>query len=145
LSVVKKLSGIPSLFFVVFTSTDNVEHIWEFLGRWHVYVFSCCWPRILLTGLELVWLAKCQFKVTGGYYVFLRCGILRCACTLKPGLSLDQIQQIWQPMKYIIYKLLINEVKPVSLTHPFIPVIINGVVYCRKHDIEPFISTMPYE
>jgi len=27
--------------------------------------------------------------------------VLQCAGTLKPGLSLDQLQQIWQPMSYI--------------------------------------------
>jgi len=39
-------------------------------------------------------LAQCQFNVTGWGIMFI-CGmVLRCADTLKPGLSQDQLQQI---------------------------------------------------
>jgi len=38
-------------------------------------------------------LAQCQFKVTGWGIMFI-CGMVLCAGTLKPGLSLDQLQQI---------------------------------------------------
>jgi len=54
-----------------------------------------------IKGLEQGWLAKCQFKVTGWGFMFT-CGmVLRCALTLKPGLRLNQSQQIWQPLSYI--------------------------------------------
>jgi len=46
-------------------------------------------------------LAQCQFKETGWGIVCI-CGmVLRCAGTLKPSLSLDQLQQIWQPLSPI--------------------------------------------
>jgi len=39
-------------------------------------------------------LAQCPFKVTGWGIMFI-CGmVLRCAGKLKPGLTLDQLQQI---------------------------------------------------
>jgi len=39
-------------------------------------------------------LAQCQFKVTGWCIMFI-CGmVLRYTRTLKPGLSMDQLQQI---------------------------------------------------
>jgi len=37
--------------------------------------------------------------------------VLWCAGTLKPGLRIDQLQQIWQPVIHSS-KLLINNVKP---------------------------------
>jgi len=46
-------------------------------------------------------LSQCQFNVTGWGIMFI-CGmVLRCAGTLKPGSSLDHLQQIWQPLSYI--------------------------------------------
>jgi len=49
-------------------------------------------------------LAQCQFNVTGWGIMFI-CGmVLRCASTVKPSLSLDQLQQIWQPLSYIALK-----------------------------------------
>jgi len=39
--------------------------------------------------LEQVWFAQCQFNVTGWGIM-----VLHCAGILKPGLSLDQLQQI---------------------------------------------------
>jgi len=40
------------------------------------------------------WLVPCQFKVTGWDIMFI-CGmVLRGAGTLKPGLGMDQLQQI---------------------------------------------------
>jgi len=46
-------------------------------------------------------LAQCQFNVTRWGIMFI-CGmVLRCDGTLKTGLSLDQLQQIWQPLSYI--------------------------------------------
>jgi len=39
-------------------------------------------------------LAQCEFNVTGWGIMFI-CGmVLQCAGTLKPGVSLDQLQQI---------------------------------------------------
>jgi len=39
-------------------------------------------------------LAQCQFNVTGWGIMFICSMVLRCAGTLKPGLSLDQLQHI---------------------------------------------------
>jgi len=39
-------------------------------------------------------LAQCQFNVTGWGIMFIYGMALRCADKLKPGLSLDQLQQI---------------------------------------------------
>jgi len=45
-------------------------------------------------------LAQCQFKVTGWGIMFI-CGmVLRFSGTLKPGLTLDQLQQIGQARSY---------------------------------------------
>jgi len=47
-----------------------------------------------IKGLEQGWLAQCRLKVTGWDIMFI-CGmVLRCTGKLKPGLSLDQLQQI---------------------------------------------------
>jgi len=47
-----------------------------------------------IKGLEQDWLAQCQFNVTGWGIMFI-CGmVLQYAGILKPGLSLDQLQQI---------------------------------------------------
>jgi len=47
------------------------------------------------------------------------CGILLwCAGTLT-GMSLDQLQQIRQPLSYKAIKLLINDVKPVLPLYTF--------------------------
>jgi len=47
-----------------------------------------------IKGLEQGWLAQCQFKVTGWGIMFI-CGmVFWCSGTVKPGLSLDQLQQI---------------------------------------------------
>jgi len=52
------------------------------------------WLVFTIKGLEQGWLAQCQFNMTGWGVMFI-CGmVLRCAGTLKPGLSLDQLQQI---------------------------------------------------
>jgi len=54
-----------------------------------------------IKGLEQGWLAQCQFKVTGWGIMFI-CGMVRrCAGTLKPVLSLDQLQQICPTLSYI--------------------------------------------
>jgi len=59
------------------------------------------WLEFTIKGLEQGWLAQCQYKVTEWGIMFI-CGmVLRCAGNLKPGLSLDQLQQIWQPLSYI--------------------------------------------
>jgi len=37
-----------------------------------------------------------------GWGIMFTCGTaLHCAGILKPGLNLDQLQQIWQPLSYI--------------------------------------------
>jgi len=52
------------------------------------------WLAFTIKGIEHGWLAWCQFKVTG-WDIMLICGmVLQCAGNLKPGLSLDQLQQI---------------------------------------------------
>jgi len=63
------------------------------LKNWHLLL---PWLAFTIKGLEQDWLVHCQFKVTG-WGIMLICGmVLRCA-----GLSLDQLQQIWQPLSYI--------------------------------------------
>jgi len=63
------------------------------------------WLTLNYKGLELGWLAQCQFKRSGGNVLFI-CGmVLQCAGTLKH-----------------IYKLLTNNIKPtVSLTLGILP------------------------
>jgi len=39
-------------------------------------------------------LAQCQFKVTGWGIMFISDMVLRFAGTLKPGLSLNEVQEI---------------------------------------------------
>jgi len=52
------------------------------------------WLAFTIKDLEQGWLAQCQFNVTGWGMMFI-CGmVLWCAGALKPGLSLDQLQQI---------------------------------------------------
>jgi len=41
-------------------------------------------------------------KVTGWGVVFICSMVFRCARPLKPDLSLDQLQQAWQPLSYIV-------------------------------------------
>jgi len=58
-------------------------------------------------------LPQCQFKVTGWDIMFI-CGmVLRCAGTLKPGLSLNQLQADLTTTVAHSYKSLTNDVKPV--------------------------------
>jgi len=45
-------------------------------------------------GIEQDWLARCQFKVIGWGIMFICSMVLRFAYNLKPGMSLDQLQQI---------------------------------------------------
>jgi len=52
------------------------------------------WLAFTIKGLEQGWLVQCQFKVTGWGIMFIFGMVLWCAGTLKPGLSLDQLQQI---------------------------------------------------
>jgi len=61
------------------------------LKNWHLLL---PWLAFTIKGLEQGWLAQSQFKVTGWGIMFICSMILRCAGTLKPGLSLDQLQQI---------------------------------------------------
>jgi len=45
--------------------------------------------------------AQCQFKLIEWGIMFI-CGMIRlCAGKIKPSLSLDQLQQILQPILYI--------------------------------------------
>jgi len=61
------------------------------LKNWHQLL---PWLAFNIKGLKQGWLAQCQFKETGWGIMFI-CGmVLRCAGKLKPGLSLDQLQQI---------------------------------------------------
>jgi len=39
-------------------------------------------------------MVQCQFNVTGWGIMFICSMVLRCAGILKPGLSLDKLQQI---------------------------------------------------
>jgi len=50
------------------------------------------WIAFTIKGLEHGWLVQCQFNVTGWGIMFI-CGMVT-RCTLKRGLSLDQLQQI---------------------------------------------------
>jgi len=52
------------------------------------------WLAFTIKGLEQGWLAQSQFKVTGWDIMFICDMVLRCAGTVKTGLSLDQLQQI---------------------------------------------------
>jgi len=53
------------------------------------------WLAFTINGVEHGWLARCQFRVTG-WGIMLICGmVLRCAGAIKPGLSLDHLQQSW--------------------------------------------------
>jgi len=43
------------------------------------------------------------------------CGmVLRCDGTLKPGLSLDRLQQIWQPLSYIALNCWYTTLNPIT-------------------------------
>jgi len=61
------------------------------LKNWHLLL---PWLAFTIKVLEQSWLAQCQFKVTGWGITFIGGMVLRCAGTLKPFLSLDQLQQI---------------------------------------------------
>jgi len=52
------------------------------------------WLAFTIKGLEQGLLAQCQFKVTRWGIMFICDMVLGCAGTLKPGLSLDQLEQI---------------------------------------------------
>jgi len=59
--------------------------------NWHLLL---AWLAFTINGLEQGWLAQCKFNVTVWGIMFI-CGmVLWCAGTIKPGLSLDQLQQI---------------------------------------------------
>jgi len=51
-------------------------------------------PLFTFYGLEYDWSAQYQFKVNRRGIMFICIMVLWCAGTLKPGLSLNQLQQI---------------------------------------------------
>jgi len=55
-------------------------------------------------GLEQGWWTQYRFRVTGWGIIFIWGMVLWCDRILKPGLSLDQLQKIWQPLSYIADK-----------------------------------------
>jgi len=52
---------------------------------------SLDWLAFTFIGLEQGWLVQCKFKVTGWRVMFIFGMVLRCAITIKAGLSLDQL------------------------------------------------------
>jgi len=68
------------------------------LKKWHLLL-----PQLAFTikGLEQGGLAQCQFKMTGWGIMFIYGMVLQCDGTITLGLSLDQLQQIRQPLSCI--------------------------------------------
>jgi len=61
------------------------------LKNWHLLL---PWLVFTIKGIEQGWLVQCQLKVTGWGIMFICSMVLWCADTLKPGLGLNQLQQI---------------------------------------------------